>query len=389
MTGTIYLDHAATTPLDPRVREAMLPWLGGQWGNPSSLHAWGRAARAAVDGVRERVAAWLGARPAEIVFTSGGSEADSLALLGTAAARASRGRHLLTTPIEHHAVLTAAERLAEDGFEVEYLAVDGDGRVDPAELAARLRPETILVSVQAANNEIGTLQPIAELGAVCAAARVPLHVDAVQSLVEWRHDVRAEGISLLAGSAHKLYGPQGVGFLYVRTGLRPRPQILGGPQERGRRAGTENVAGIVGLGAAIQLLEAEIEARRAHCLTLRERLLAGLLALPGSHLNGPREGRLANNVNVSFDHVNGEGLLISLDQQGIAASTGSACSSGSTDPSHVLLALGGDRDIAHGSLRLTLGQSNTEAHVDRAVAAVAEALEQLRGLDPTGRAATV
>ncbi len=382
----IYLDNAATTPLDPRVLEAMLPWLGEQWGNPSSLHAAGRRARAAVEDVRERVAAFIGARPGEIVFTSGGSESDSLCLLGTAAARAGRGRHVLTTPIEHHAVLHCAERLAHDGFEIEYLPVDSEGFVSPGELALRLRADTLLVSVMAANNEVGTIQPMADIGAVCAARGVPLHVDAVQSLGELPMDVRAAHISLLAGSAHKFHGPKGVGFAYVRTGLRPTPQILGGSQERGRRAGTENVAGIVGLGAAVALLETERDQRAAHCRRLRERLTDGLLAIDGCWLNGPRgDRRLANNVNVSFDLVSGENLLVLLDGEGICVSTGSACSSGATDPSHVLLALGGPVDRAHGSLRLTLGRDNTEAEIDTVIAALGRAVDQLRALAPKAR----
>lgn len=378
----IYLDHAATTPLDPRVLDAMMPWLTEHWGNPSSLHAAGRRARAAVEDVRERVAAFIGARPGEIVFGSGGSESDGLCLLGTAAARAGRGRHVLTTPIEHHAVLHCAERLARDGFDVEYLPVDAEGFVSPEALAARLRNDTILVSVMHANNEIGTIQPIAELGARCAERDVPFHTDAVQSLGELPIDVRAAHISLLAASAHKIHGPKGVGFAYVRTGLRPEPRILGGSQERGRRAGTENVAGIVGLGAAVALLEQERASRTEHCRQLRDRLTAGLLSIEGAWLNGPRGERLANNVNVSFDHVSGENLLVLLDGEGIAVSTGSACSSGATDPSHVLLALGGARDRAHGSLRLTVGKDNTEAEIDLAIDALRRASKQLRDLAP-------
>jgi cysteine desulfurase len=378
----IYLDHAATTPLAPEVLEAMLPYLRDDYGNPSSMYHLGRLARKAVEDARERVAAWIGARPGEIVFTSGGTESDNYALLGGAQARRERGRHLLTTPTEHHAVLHAAERLAREGYEVGWLPVDAEGRVDPAAVAERLRPDTILVSVLAANNEIGTLQPLAALGAVCAEHGVPFHTDAVQALAFERLDVRAQHLALLAGSAHKLNGPKGVGFAYVRTGTRPAPLLVGGAQERNRRAGTENVAGIVGLGAALALLEATFDAHRAACERLRDRLLAGLLAIPGTHLNGPASDRLANHISVCFEHISAESLLILLDGQEIAASSGSACASGATDPSHVLLAIGRPPELAHGALRLTVGRGNTEAEIDTALAAITAGVARLRELAP-------
>lgn len=376
----IYLDHAATTPLDPRVLEAMLPYLTDQGGNASSLHYAGRRARKAVEDAREEVADWVGARPGEIVFTSGGSESDTSAILGLAYARRDRGRHLLTTPIEHHAVLHSCERLAREGFEVEYLSVDPDGFVAAEEVAERLRDETILVSVMHANNEVGTIQPIAEIGRVCAAQGTPLHTDAVQTLGQVRLDVAELGVSLLAASAHKIHGPQGVGFSYVRTGVRPWPWVLGGSQERNRRAGTENVAGIVGLAAAVRLLRAEFDSYTEHCRRLRDRLIEGVLALPGTRLNGPRERRLPNNVNVSFERVSGESLLIMLDGLDIAVSTGSACSSGATDPSHVLLALHHDPDRAYGSLRLTVGRGNRDDDIDQVLGLLPECLDRLRSL---------
>jgi cysteine desulfurase len=378
----IYLDHAATTPLDPRALEAMLPYLRGEFGNASSLYHLGRRARRAVEDARERIAAWIGARPREIVFTSGGSEADTYAVLGLARARHERGRHVLTTPIEHHAVLHAVQRLAAEGFDVEYLSVDAAGRVEAAAVAEALRDDTVLVSVMHANNEIGTIQPIAEIGAACARKGVPFHCDAVQTIGSERLDVRAAGIGLLAASGHKFHGPKGVGFACVRTGLRPQPLILGGTQEHNRRAGTENVPGIVGMAEALAIVEERFEIDRAHELRLRERLLDGLLAIPGATLAGPRQGRLVNNVNVCFAGVSAENLLILLDGQGIAASSGSACTSGATDPSHVLLALGMSRDLAHGSLRLTVGRGNTEAEIDEVLAALPPAVERLRSLAP-------
>lgn len=379
----IYLDHAATTPLRPEVLEAMLPYLQTEFGNASSLYHLGRRARKAVEDARETVAEVVGARPAEIVFTSGGSESDTTALLGVAAARRDRGRHILTTPLEHHAVLHTAERLGREGFEIEFLPIDGEGRVAPAAVAERLGDETVLVSVMHANNEIGVIQPIAAIAELCRERGVPLHCDAVQTVGQLGVDVKDLGVAVLSASGHKFYGPKGVGFTYLRTGTRPWPLVLGGSQERNRRAGTENVAGIVGLATALRLQQEGLAEYQEHCRRLRDQLIAGLLALPGSRLNGPREERLPNNVNVSFERISGESLLILLDGQDIAVSTGSACSSGATDPSHVLLALGGERDLAFGSLRLTVGRGNTPAQIDEVLDAVASGVERLRALAPS------
>lgn len=383
----IYLDHAATTPLDPRVLDEMLPYLRDDFGNPSSLYHLGRRARKAVEDARESIAASLGATPAEIVFTSGGSESDSYAISGLAAAAGDK-RHLLFSPIEHPAVLRAVERLAGDGSETEPLPVDRDGRVAPEAVVERLRDDTALVAVMAANNEIGTIQPIAEIGAICRARRVPLHCDAVQALGQMPLDVGELNVATLAGTAHKIYGPKGVGFCYVRRGVRPRPLIWGGSQERSRRAGTENVAGIVGLAAALRYRDAERDEYVAHCTGLRDRLIDALTAIDGAVLNGPREGRLANNVNVSFERISGESLMILLDGESIAVSTGSACSSGATDPSHVLLAISEDRDLAFGSLRLTVGRGTTAEEVATTSEAVRDGVARLRAYLPVSATGT-
>ena len=380
----IYLDHAATTPLAPEVLDAMMPYLTTEYGNPSSLHHVGRRARRAVEDAREQIAAAIGARPGQLIFTSGGSESDSTAVLGFARARADRGRHVITTQIEHHAVLHACDELAREGFELTHLAPDQEGRIDPGQVADALRDDTVLVAVMHANNEIGTIQPIARIAELCYEHGVPCHTDAVQSLGQLPLDVGHLGVSSLAASAHKLYGPRGVGLLYLRPGPRPRPLIFGGSQERNRRAGTENVAGIVGFAAAVRLWQREANDYAAHCQQLRDRLIDGLLKLPGTSLNGAREGRLPNNVNVSFAQILGENLLILLDQLDIAVSTGSACSSGATDPSHVLLALGQGRDLAHGSLRLTVGRSNTAEQVDLVLDELGKGLARLRELVPKG-----
>ena len=380
----IYLDHAATTPLAPTVLQAMMPWLAGDYGNASSLYYAGRAARKAVEDAREEIAAILGAKPREIVFTSGGSESDTAAICGVAEARRDKGRHVLASSIEHPAVLRSLARLRADGFETELIPVEADGLVAPEAVAERLRDDTLLVCVMHANNEIGTIQRVEDISVVCDQRGVPLHCDAVQSLGLLPVDVGELGVSMLAGSGHKLYGPQGVGLWYVRSGLRPRPLILGGSQERSRRAGTENVAGIVGLAAAMARLQQDRSARVERLRTLRERLIDGLLAIDGVRLNGAREPRLANNVNVSFDRLSGESLMIVLDGQDIAVSTGSACSSGATEPSHVLLALDSDRDRAHGSLRLTLGEQNTAEEIETVLEAIADAVPRLRQLAPSG-----
>ncbi|HMO58439.1 MAG TPA: cysteine desulfurase NifS [Roseiflexaceae bacterium] len=384
----IYLDHAATTPLDEQVLDAMLPYLRQQYGNPSSIHRIGRAALDALDGARETVATVLGTSPKEIVFTGSGSEANNLAIKGVAQAqrRAGRGSHIITSAIEHHAVLHPAESLAREGFELTVLPVDAQGCIRPADLQAALRPDTVLVSVMYANNEIGTIQPIAELGAICRANNIPLHTDAVQAAGSLPLDVAALQVDLLTITAHKFYGPKGVGALYIRRGVAIAAQIEGGGQERRRRAGTENVAGAVGLASALQLAEARRSSYAAHCSALRDRLISGILArVPDAWLNGHPTERLPNNVNLGFAGIEGESILLLLDQHGIAASSGSACSAGSLEASHVLLALGLPEERAIGSLRLTVGQSTTAAEIDTVIDALPAVIERLRAFSPSYR----
>ncbi len=381
----IYLDHAATTPLDPEVLAAMRPYLTEQYGNPSSIHRLGRAALDALDGARETVARTLGALPKEIIFTGGGSEADNLAVKGVALAqrRAGRGAHVITSAIEHHAVLHAVEWLEAFGFETTVLPVDGDGLVRPEDLRAALRPDTVLVSIMYANNEIGTVQPVAELGAICREAGVPFHTDAVQAAGALPLDVNALNVDLLTITAHKFYGPKGVGALYVRHGVPLMPLISGGGQERRRRAGTENVAGAVGLAEALRRAEEQRPQYVAHCAALRDRLVAGVLErVPHATLNGHPTQRLPNNANIAFEGVEGESVLLLLDQHGIAASSGSACTSGSLEASHVLQALGIPYERAIGSLRFTVGRATTEEEVDTLLEVLPAVIEQLRELSP-------
>jgi len=372
----IYLDYAAATPLDPRVEEAMQPFGRVMFGNPSSLHAAGRTARAAVDAARDTVAAYLGADAAEIIFTSGGTEADNLAIAGTARALRSRGTHLVTTAIEHHAVLASCRALEEDGFRVTYLRPNSAGLIDPEQVAAAITAETVLVSVMAANNEVGAIQPIAEIGAMCRARRIPLHTDAVQAAGELRLRVDELQVDLLTLSAHKIYGPKGAGALYVRAGTRLRPLLHGGGQEHERRAGTENVAGIAGLAAALALLGDPAETARVRAL--RDRLIDGALSIPGSRLHGDAGRRLANNVNVGFDGAAGETLLLALDLEGIAISTGAACAAGAVEPSHVPAAMGYSRVQAGEAVRLTLGRWTTAEEIDRTLAALREIVPRLQ-----------
>ena len=376
----IYLDHAATTPLDPEVLAAMMPYLTEQFGNPSSIH---RAGRAALDGARDTVARALGALPKEIIFTGGGSEADNLAVKGVALAqrRAGRGAHVITSAIEHHAVLHAVEWLQALGFEATVLPVDGDGLVRPEDLSAAIRPDTVLASIMYANNEIGTVQPLAELGAICRGRGVPLHTDAVQAPGSLPLDVGALNVDLMTIAAHKFYGPKGVGALYVRRGTPLMPLISGGGQERRLRAGTENVAGIVGLAAALRAAEERRPQYVAHCAALRDRLVAGVLEqISGAALNGHPTSRLPNNASIAFDDVEGESVLLLLDQQGIAASSGSACTSGSLEASHVLLALGLPHERALGAVRFSVGRSTTGADVEALLAVLPGAIERLRAV---------
>lgn len=382
---SIYLDHAATTALDPRVLEVMLPYFSQIAGNPSSIHHAGRAALQALDDARDIVATALGATYKEIIFTSGGSEAANLAIKGVAFAQQQRGkgRHIITSAIEHHAVLDAVDYLTAQGFTATILPVNSAGLVEPADLQAALRPDTALVSIMYANNEIGTVQPIAEFGAICRAHGVPLHTDAVQAPGSLPLNVPDLQVDLLSIAAHKFYGPKGVGALYVRRGTPLLPQINGGGQERRRRAGTENVAGIVGMAAALQLAVERRDEYAAHCRNLRDQLIGGVLTrIPGTRLNGDAERRLPNNANLSFDCIDGESVLLLLDQHGICASSGSACTSGSLEPSHVLLALGQPPDEAGAAIRFSVGQDTTSADIDRVLEVLPEIIARLRKVAP-------
>jgi len=377
----IYLDHAATSPLRPAVLEQMVPYLTEHAGNPSSLHAAGRRARQGVDEARETVAQLIGAQPREIVFTGGGTEADNLAVKGVGWAATGRGRHVITTAVEHKAILNSVAILERSGFTVTVLPVDRYGRVDPVDVAAALTERTTLVSVMAANNEVGTRQPIADIGEIVRGHAARFHVDAVQLAAHEPIDVDAWQADLVSLSAHKLGGPQGVGALFVRRGTQLLPQHQGGSQERQRRAGTENVAGIVGFGRAFRLVHGGPDARGAEADRLRSlsaRLVEGLLAFEGVTLTGHPEDRLPNNVSVVIDGVEGGDLVAALDLEGVETSTGSACTSGSTEPSHVLLAMGFDPGVAHGSLRLTLGPETSEADLDTTLSAVQLVLPRLR-----------
>jgi cysteine desulfurase len=377
--GVIYMDHAATTPLDPRVFERMRPYFSELFGNPSSIYGLGRKSLAAIDAAHETVARLLNCRPTEIVFTGGGSEADNLAIKGVAYSTRRRGKHIITSVIEHHAVLRTCEQLEHEGFNVTYLPVDGDGLVNPADVAAAITDETALVTIMYVNNEVGTIQPIAEIGRICRERRVPFHVDAVQgALLDL--DVVALSVDLLTLSAHKFYGPKGVGILYARQGTRIQPQVLGGSQERNRRAGTENVPGIVGAAAAFELIRAFREEETARLETLRDRLIAGVLRIPGARLTGHPARRHPGSASFAFVGVEGESMLLNLDLEGIAASSGSACTTGDVEPSHVLTAMGFTASEARGHLRLTLGASSTDEDVDTLLAKLPSVVERLRAL---------
>jgi cysteine desulfurase len=372
----IYLDHAATTPLRPEVLEAMLPYLTEHHGNPSSIHASGRRARQGLDEAREEIAALIGARPRDIVFTASGTESDNLAIRGVAWAASARGRHIVTSTVEHKAVLSTLAILERQGFTVTAVGVDRHGRVDPAEVAAAITDFTTLVTIQAANNEVGTLQPVAKIGAICRERRVAFHTDAVQAAAFAAPTPDDWQATLVSLSAHKLHGPKGIGALYVRQGTAMVPQMTGGAQERQRRAGTENVAAAVGFARAMRLAHAEPRSLER----LRDRLIEGLVALDGVQLTGHPGERLPNSASVVVEGVEGGDLVAALDLEGIEASTGSACTTGSVDPSHVLLAMGFEPELAHGSLRLTIGRDTSEADVDRTIEVVAACIGRLRGL---------
>jgi cysteine desulfurase len=378
---SIYLDHSATTPVRDEVVEAMLPYLTEHFGNASSLHAAGRRARQGLDEARETIAAILGAKPREIVFTGGGSEADNLAIKGAAWAASAKGRHVVTSGVEHKAVLHACGILERSGFEVTVIGVDRYGRVDPAEVEAAITEHTTLVSIMYANNEVGTIQPIAEIGAICRRMGVLFHTDAVQAGGYLPLDVDNLGVDLLSLAAHKLYGPKGVGALFVRQGTALLPQIQGGSQERQRRAGTENVAGVVGFARALELAQGDAAARdaeNARLAGLRDRLLTGVRDLPGVEPTGHPVERLPHNASWLLHGIEGGDLVAALDLEGVEASTGSACTSGSAEPSHVLLAMGIDPERAHGALRLTAGRGTTTQDIDRAVEVLRAAVERMR-----------
>ena len=377
----IYLDHSATTPVDHEVLEAMLPYFTMDFGNPAALYSIGMNARSGVETARAAVAATLNASPDEIVFTSGGTESDNSALWGAAMSRIDRRPHMISTSIEHHAVLEPLETLSKNRCDVDIVPVETDGRIDLSELCKRLRKETVLVSVMHANNEIGTIQPIAEIGAICRERGVLFHTDAVQSFGKIPIDVRAHNIDLLSVSAHKLYGPKGIGALYVRRGTPLARFQEGGEQERGRRGGTLNVPGIVGFGKAILLASARMESEAFRLTELRDRFFDQLCArIDGVHITGSRVHRMANNIHFCVEGVDGEPLLLSLDMAGICGSAGSACTAGSTEPSHVLTAIGLPKSIARGALRLTMGRSTTWAELEKTLIALESAINGLRRL---------
>lgn len=379
----VYLDHSATTYIKPQVFDEMLPYLTTYYGNPSSIYSQAHATENAIDQARARVAQVLHADKNEIFFTGGGSEADNWALKGIAFANKHRGNHIITTKIEHHAILHTCEFLEKNGFQITYLPVDAEGFINLDELRQAITDKTLLVSVAFANNEIGTIQPIKEIGKICHDKKVLFHIDAVQAVGHVPINVKDMNIDLLSLAAHKFYGPKGVGVLYIRKGVKIENLIHGGAQEKNKRAGTENIAGIVGLGKAIELAQEEMDTENKRLTYLRDKLIKGLSRIPYTKINGPiGDKRMPGNINVCFRFIEGESLLLLLDAKGIAASSGSACTSGSLDPSHVLLAIGLPHEIAHGSLRLTLGSSSTEQDIDYTVSVLPEIVQRLRDMSP-------
>ena len=379
----VYMDYAATTYVKPEVLEEMMPFFTKKYGNPSSFYGISRETKMAIDKARSRVSKALNCDSNEIYFTGGGSEADNWAIKGIASAHRKKGNHIITTKIEHHAVLHTCEYLEKNGFEVTYLNVDKEGFIDLEELKNAITDKTILVSIMFDNNEIGTIQPVKEIGEICRERKVLFHTDAVQAIGNIPVDVKEMNIDLLSLAGHKVYGPKGIGALYIRKGVRIDNLIHGGGQERARRAGTENTASIVGLGKAIELATESLEEHNKKITKLRDRLIDGLLKVPHTRLNGPRgEKRLPGNANITFEFIEGESILLSLDFEGVCASSGSACTSGSLDPSHVLLAIGLPHELAHGSLRLTLGDGSTDEDVDYVLEVVPPIIERLRNMSP-------
>lgn len=377
----IYLDNAATTAVDKRVLEAMLPYYSDIFGNPSSPYSYGQEAKKAIEEAREKVAKALGADADEIYFTSGGSESDNWALKGVAYALKDKGNHIITTEIEHHAVLNTCRYLEKEGFKVTYLPVDEYGLVKPEDLKKAITDKTILVSIMFANNEIGTIEPIEELVKIAHEKNVYFHTDAVQAVGNIPIDVKKLDVDLLSLSAHKIYGPKGVGALYIKNGVKIHSLIQGGTQEKNRRAGTENVPGIVGLGEAIELITKNLDSHINKLTFLRDKLINGILEkIPYTRLNGHPTKRLPGNVNVSFEFIDGESLILNLDMAGICASSGSACTSGSLEPSHVLLAIGLSKELARGSLRLTIGKDNTEEDIDKVLEVLPQIVKRLRSI---------
>ncbi|MCH5268697.1 MAG: cysteine desulfurase NifS [Lachnospiraceae bacterium] len=383
MSKLIYLDNAATTKVHPKVLEAMLPYFSEEYGNPSSIYSFAGKSKKAVEDARETIAKFIGAKTNEIYFTGGGSESDNWALKATAYAKKDKGNHIITSAIEHHAVLHTCEYLEKNGFEVTYVGVDENGVIKLDELKAAIRPTTTIISVMFANNEIGTIEPIKEIGEIAKENDIVFHTDAVQAYGHIPIDVEELHIDMLSASGHKIYGPKGIGIMYLRNSLKLGAFIHGGAQERSRRAGTHNVPGIVGFGKATELAKETMEERAAYEIKLRDRLIDGILEqIPHSRLNGHPTDRLPNNVNISFEFIEGESMLILLDQKGVCASSGSACTSGSLDPSHVLLAIGLPHEKAHGSLRLTLSEEITEEDVDFVIEQVKANVERLRSMSP-------
>ena len=383
---TIYLDNAATTKMSKTAIEAMLPYMDGVYGNPSSLHSVGQKANEALVNARERIAKLLGCEAREITFTSGGSEADNQAILSAARLGESKGKkHIISTAFEHHAVLHTLSKLEKEGFEITLLDVHENGLVSAEQVREAIREDTCLVTIMYANNEIGTVQPIKEIGAVCREKGVIFHTDAVQAAGHLHIDVKEQNIDMLTLSAHKFHGPKGIGALYARKGIRLTNLIEGGAQERGKRAGTENIPAIMGMAAALEESCSRIDENTGKLIALRDKLISGLSEVPHSVLNGDAKKRLPGNVNFCFEGIEGESLLLLLDDKGVCASSGSACTSGSLDPSHVLLAIGRVHDIAHGSLRLSLSEENTEEEIDYTIKAVREVVEYLRSISPIWR----